>query len=181
VIEIPAGRWSEAYDPVTGLATLPALLDHTQRSLMRVARQPQTIAIVATELDKLCDKSFSAEQQVALLQDVAERLQSVTRAGDLVGRIGDCGFALLFEDLGSFDEAIAITKRVLHLLDQPFVVGDRIVSVDAQLGVAFPLAEDRADDLLRRSLEAMHAARANPGQRYDMIVGSSDPPRQLFQ
>ncbi len=184
VTDIPAGRWSTAYDPVTGLATLPTLLAHARRSLARVKRQSPsvtTVSIVATELAALADSRYPEAERLEMLQEVAERLRSVTRPGDLVSRIGECGFAVLFEDLNSFDEAVKIAERVIHVLDQPIVVGDNIIFLEAQLGVAFPDDTDEAENLLRRSLEAMHAARANPGQRYDMIVGSSDPPRPLFQ
>jgi GGDEF domain-containing protein len=168
---------------VTGLATLPTLLAHARRSLARVRRQtddPTTVSIVTTELDALADERYSEHDRLDMLQEVAERLRSVTRPGDLVSRIAECGFAVLFEDLHSFDEAVRIAERVIHVLDQPLVVGDNILLLQAQLGVAFPDDTDGAEHLLHRALEAMHAARANPGQRYDLIVGSADPPRPMF-
>ena len=181
MIDIPAGRWPEAYDPVSGLATLWSFLEHTNRSLQRVARQSLTVAVLSIELMELGDPRFSDEQHTDLLLDVAARLQSVLRAGDLVGRFGSCGFVMLGEDLTSLDEAVGIAGRVIEAIDRPFSIGAETILIQANVGIALPLGEDRADELVRRALEAMHASLADPARRYDVIVGSPDPPRAAFQ
>jgi diguanylate cyclase (GGDEF)-like protein len=181
VIEIPAGRWPEAYDPLTGLATLWSFLEHTNRSLQRVARQSLTVAVLGTQLMELGDPRFSDQERDDLLLDVAARLQGVLRAGDLVGRFGASGFVMLGEDLTSLDEAVGIAGRLIEVLDRPFMVSGNMMSLRAHVGVALPLGEDRADELVRRAIDAMHASYADPDRRYDVIVGSPDPPRAAFQ
>jgi diguanylate cyclase (GGDEF)-like protein len=181
VIDIPTGRWPDAYDPLTGLSTLWSFLEHTNRSLQRVARQSLTVAVLSTELQELGDARYSDEERDDLLIDVGARLQAALRAGDLVGRFGSCGYVMLGEDLTSLDEAVGIAARVIESLDRPFAVAGELVNMRAHVGIALPLGEDRADALVRRSLDAMHASFADPDRRYDVIVGSPDPPRAAFQ
>jgi two-component system, sensor histidine kinase LadS len=175
VIEIPTGRWEDAYDPTTGLATLWSFLEHTHRSLQRVARQPRTLAVLSTALVELGDPRLAEVQRLELLLEVTARLQAVIRAGDLVARAGPAGFLMLCEDLESLDQAIAITERVLDVLDRPFEVSGDVVSIETHIGIGLPLGADVADGLLRRSLDAMYAARADPRRRFDVIIGSPDP------
>jgi GGDEF domain-containing protein len=181
VIDIPPGRWPEAHDHLTGQATLWPFLEHTHRSLQRVARQSLTVAVLSTEILELANPDYTAADHDGLLLEIASRLQDVIRAGDLVGRIGSCGFLLLCEDLSSLDEAVGIAGRVIEALDRPFTVADEPLLVRVHVGIALPLGEDRADALVRRSLDAMHASHADPHRRYDVIVGSPDPPRAAFQ
>lgn len=140
-----------------------------------MASQSRTLAVLSTELVELDDPRLTTKQRHELLMEVTARLHVVTRAGDLVARVGSAGFLLLCEDLASLDEAVTITGRVLHELDQPFVLSDDIVFIETHVGIGLPLGTDTADGLVRRSRDAMYAARADPQRRFDVIVGSPDP------
>ena len=179
-VEIPSGRWAPAYDEETGLSSLPALLEHLQRALVRLSRQPLTLALLVTEVREINQESLPPEDKQALTREIANRLTGAIRAGDIAGRLAPATFAMLCEDLGSLDEAIRIAQRVLVALDEPLLLGGRTLVLRPNIGLGFPVGEDRADELMRRSLEALHAARANPRTRYDVILGSPDQPRQLF-
>jgi GGDEF domain-containing protein len=179
-VEIPMARWRPAYDDETGMASLPALLEHLERALVRLSRQSLTLALLVTEIPELEDEDRPEVERAELLNQITTRLAGAIRAGDIPGRIAPCTFALLCEDLGSLDEAIQIAQRVLNALDEPFELGGRTLVVRPSLGLGFPVGEDRPDELMRRSLEALHAARLNPLTRYDVILGSPDAPRPLF-
>ena len=79
------------------------------------------------------------------------------------------------------DEAVTIAGRVIETLDRPFAVSGQMTFLRPHVGVALPLGEDRADELVRRAIDAMHASYADPDRRYDVIVGSPEPPREAFQ
>lgn len=175
-ILLPVPSLVAAYDDETGLPTLPTLLDHLRDALVRLSGQPLTLALLVTEV-----REVTTETDPELVREVASRLVSSIRGCDIASRIAPGTFALLCEDLGSLDEAIQIAQRVLAGLDEPFIIGERTVTTRANLGVGFPVGEDRADELMRRSLEALHAARLNPRTRYDVILGSPDEPRPLFR
>jgi GGDEF domain-containing protein len=181
LVEIPIAKWRPAYDDETGMASLPALLEHLQRALVRLSRQSLTLGLLVTEIPELEDDDTPEIDRAELLHQITARLASAIRAGDIPGRIAPATFALLCEDLGSLDEAIQIAQRVLNALDEPFELGDRTLVLRPSLGLGFPVGEDRPDQLMRRSLEALHAARLNPRTRYDVILGSPDTPRPLFE
>lgn len=165
-----------SHDDETGLPTLPTLLEHVHDALVRLSTERLTLALLVTEVREVTD-----EDDPELVREVASRLVSSIRGRDLASRIAPGTFALLCEDLGSLDEAVQIARRVLAGLDEPFALGSRTVTIRANLGLGFPVGEDRADELMRRSLEALHAARLNPRTRYDVILGSPDEPRPLFR
>ncbi len=179
-IRLPGTRWSPAYDDETGLATLPALLEHLHRSLVRLSRQSLTLALLVTEVKEVSSPELDPAEHERFLREIAARLSAAIRVGDIAGRLAPCTFALLCEDLRSLDEAIQIAQRVIVALDEPFELATQTVIVRPNLGLSFPVGDDNAEELLRRSLDALHAAHVNPRARYDVILGSPDQPRPLF-
>jgi GGDEF domain-containing protein len=174
---MPADTWPEAYDAETGLATLSVFLEHVGHAMRRLGRSPLTLAVLSTHADQLVPEGAErtgAEHE--LLVETARRLRASIRPGDEVARIEESSFAVLCEDLASYDHAVGVALRLLDDLDEPLQIdGDR-VEVRLRFGVAFPLAEERSPSaLLERSLEAMRAARVHPTRRYDVILGSATP------
>ena len=83
-----------------------------------------------------------------LLISVAARLEQMMRDSDTVARLGGDEFVVLAEDLQSDAEALAVAERVLHALQEPFVVGSAEVSMLASVGVSVshdPEADPRSD------------------------------------
>src|SRR5262245_46788679 len=111
VVEIPIARWRPAYDDETGLASMPALLEHLQRALVRLSRQSLTLGLLVTEIVELHDDECDDAERAELLHQVTVRLLGAIRAGDIAGRVAPATFALLCEDLSSLDEAIQIAQR----------------------------------------------------------------------
>jgi GGDEF domain-containing protein len=175
---MPADLWREAYDADTGMATLPAFLEHVGHAMRRLGRSPLTLAVLSTHADELVPQDLRArtDAERALLVETAHRLRSSIRPGDVAARIEDSSFAVLCEDLASYDHAVGVALRLLDDLDAPLEVGGELVSVHLRFGVAFPVADERSpSSLLERSVEAMRAARVHPTRRYDVILGSATP------
>lgn len=175
---MPADIWLEAYDVETGMANLPAFLEHVGHAMRRLGRSPLTLAVLTTHADQLVPEhpGDRTDRERKLLLRTARRLRSSIRPGDIVARIEDASFAVLCEDLASYDHAVGVAKRLLEDLDEPFDVDGTPVRVRLRFGVAFPLVDERSPrTLLERSLEAMRAARVHPTRRYDVILGSATP------
>ena len=99
-----------------------------------------------------------------LLVEIAARLRSVTRDGDLAVRHGGDEFLVLttFDAAGLEARAIAteLAGRVQAALAEPFVVGGTEIRSGASVGVAvYPGDGEDAEALLRRADEAMYAAK----------------------
>lgn len=172
--DMSAEIWNEAYDLETGMANLPAFLDHVGHAMRRLRRSPLTMAVLTASGDELvAPLTGRSGAERALLVATGRRIRRSIRPGDVLARVGDATFAVLCEDLTSYDHAVGVAVRLLEELDRPFLVDGEEVGVHLRFGVAFPLADEvAARPVLDRSLEALRAARIDPSARYDVILGS---------
>lgn len=97
----------------------------------------------------------------ALLVQVANRLAYCLRSDDIAARLGGDEFAVLASDLGTVDDAVALSRRILHELHQPFVVEGITLDIEASIGVAvYPDSASTAEDLVRCADVAMYNAKS---------------------
>jgi diguanylate cyclase (GGDEF)-like protein len=130
---------------------------------MLTGRLDDGAALVLLDLDRFKDVNDALGHGFgdALLRQVAERLSAVARDGDLVARLGGDEFALLARGVVDEEQALAIARRVAQAFDDPYLVGNVLLDVEASTGVA--LAPQHAADvetLLQRADTAMYAAKA---------------------
>ncbi|HEX8942557.1 MAG TPA: sensor domain-containing diguanylate cyclase [Gemmatimonadaceae bacterium] len=118
-----------------------------------------------------------------VLEVVTERLLDATRGSDVVARVGGDEFAVLLEHVRDVDEASAVARRVLERIQQPIMVAGVSVAVGASIGIACTENGDSlsrheglalatmCEGLLRDADEAMYAAKARGGRRYEVYSG----------
>jgi diguanylate cyclase (GGDEF)-like protein/PAS domain S-box-containing protein len=97
----------------------------------------------------------------ALLQIVASRLRNAVRGDDVIARIGGDEFVLLL-NLARVADGTIVADKLLRVINDPFAIGDRRVSVTASIGAAF-YPRDGADveTLIRAADTAMYTAKAH--------------------
>lgn len=144
-----------AHDPLTGLPNRSALLDLLEA---RVA-DPRT-AVIFVDLDgfKPINDRFGHAVGDEVLRQLAERLRSSVRAGDVVARYGGDEFVVVAE----VDDPAAVgylTTRLVAGIERPFAVDHGVVEVSASVGLAHPLPGDTPTSLLARADAAMYVAK----------------------
>jgi predicted signal transduction protein with EAL and GGDEF domain len=78
-----------------------------------------------------------------------------------VARLGADEFGVLLVDLSGTDGATEVVERVRNAIEQPFLVDDVPVAVEATVGVAlFPDHAETIDDLLQKADVALHTAKS---------------------
>ena len=98
-----------------------------------------------------------------VLREVAWRLSRVTRGDDSIARLGGDEFSILLRNASEAD-AVAVVSRVSSCLEEPVVVQDLPLRVDASIGLAaFPRDGGDADLLIQHADVAMYAAKASNG------------------
>ncbi|MEI7779589.1 MAG: diguanylate cyclase, partial [Actinomycetes bacterium] len=161
------------HDPLTGLANRASLLDEVDRALRAHRRSGQATALLLLDLDHFKDVNDTMGHPVgdALLIDVARRLETVVRVGDLVARLGGDEFMVAMRDLEEPAEAVRAANRLVEAFRAPFTPGGVERYATASIGVAIatdttgPLDAADASDLLREADTAMYAAKSEGRDR----------------
>ena len=149
-----------SHDPLTGLLNRRAFTQHAQSMLE--ARRDSTVAALFVDVDdfKIVNDSLGHDAGDELLNAVTERLSSVMREGDLLGRFGGDEFVLCLAE-SSADAVSQTARRLSRAVTDPFtLVGvERLVTVSIGLAIAEP-DERSVDSLLRDADLAMYEAKA---------------------
>jgi diguanylate cyclase (GGDEF)-like protein/PAS domain S-box-containing protein len=160
------------HDPLTKLPNRLLLMDRAHQAVARLRRSHGLVAILFIDLDgfKQVNDSFGHAVGDHLLISVSERLAEMLRDSDTVARLGGDEFVILAEDLDSDGEALAVAERVLHSLEEPFLVGSAEVSMFASIGVSVSHnAEADPEDLLREADVAMYRAKGSGGHNLELF------------
>ena len=150
------------HDPLTDLANRTLLVDRLTETLEMV-RPDHRVAVLWLDLDdfKRVNDSLGHAAGDDLLREVSRRLRSVLRPGDLAARLGGDEFAVVVEDVPTEEDALHAGERVLLALSTPILVGERMVSVRASVGIAMATpGEWSVDELLRNADLAMYIAKS---------------------
>ena len=101
--------------------------------------------------------------------------------GDVAARLGGDEFVVLLRELsGRADDAVYSAERVLAALSgRPLVVEGQTLTVRASIGIALPLGDEDAVDLLRNADLAMYAAKREGGARFRIFETGMHPGRWL--
>ena len=167
-------RHRALHDPLTGLPNRRFYLQELDEALRRAATDSRTqrVGVIFLDLDgfKYVNDSLGHHAGDLLLVEVAERLSSVTRTGDLTARFGGDEFALLCPNVGSDATALALGRRVNQALADPILIGEAEFHVSASVGVAVaPRIADNGDALLRDADAAMYAAKQRGRARCELF------------
>jgi diguanylate cyclase (GGDEF)-like protein len=150
------------HDALTGLPNRAHFSDRLRQRLTASVSSGAGFAVLLLDLDRFkeVNDTLGHESGDTLLEEVAARLMSVTREGDVVARLGGDEFAVLAGDAGTAEAAIEAAKRVLRAFDNPVVLEETAVQVEASIGVAlFPEHGVDPDVLLRHADIAMYLAK----------------------
>lgn len=158
-------------DPLTGLANRRALEEHTRRAISAAQRSGGRLAILFLDLvafKRVNDRHGHAAGD-EILRGIGQRLVGNLRGADLVARVGGDEFAILVSGLGGVDDAVAVARRVRHLLGRPFQVGGEALHVGARLGLAaYPDHALGFDELLSHA-DPFHFGPGKPGSG-DIVI-----------
>lgn len=161
------------HDGLTGLPNRALFLDRVKLAIARGKRhEAHRFAVLFLDLDrfKIINDSLGHLSGDHLLACVANRLQSVIRAGDTLARLGGDECTLLLEDLLDGTEVVEIAERIQECIGQPFLLGAHEVCTTVSIGIVANSSDyDRPEDILRDADAAMYRAKAAGKARYEVF------------
>jgi len=155
-------RLQARQDRLTGLPNRSALLSELSAYIVRAERADRMLAVFLLNLDnfKRLIESQGHEEGDALLRQVAKRLESRVRSGDLVARAGGDEFAVVTDRITSEAQARALAARLLDCFSLPFDLPGGSYRINASLGLTIhPRDGGDPDTLLRNAAVALHQAK----------------------
>src|SRR5215213_5918742 len=149
-------------DPLTGLPNRRALGDRLRHAVALSRRRGLQVGLVHLNVDrfKAVNDTLGHEAGDMLLSQVADRLRWSTRVEDTAVRLGADEFLVVAEDVEDLDGLRALADRLLSVLDEPFLVQDREITLSASVGLTLG-ADSTPDDLLRQAQSALTRAKSD--------------------
>ena len=174
---LPGSGVAAERDPLTGLATRPALEHQLEAAFARARRRGVAVALIHIDLEgfRLVNRSLGYDAANELLRCVAERLIRVARTSDVVARHSADEFLVLLPDLDVGDPETAegtgrlavaaetVAQRVHAALARPFTIHGTELFVRARAGISIFPFDANEPRLLLQHADAAHYQAKEPG------------------
>ncbi|MDX1631975.1 MAG: diguanylate cyclase, partial [Thermoanaerobaculia bacterium] len=164
------------YDLLTSLPNRRMLQEKVPHFLAMGRRKGWPVSLLYLDLDrfKMINDTLGHDAGDQLLVAIARELERCVRASDLLGRLGGDEFAFVMSEAGP-EEATRLARRVVEVLDRPFVVRGERVHVGCSIGIAvFPEHGETLEELLKHADIAMYRAK-DSGVEYSVFDSEWSP------
>ena len=162
-------RHDATHDRLTGLWNRGMIVDQLVSEVERAQRENHPLAIVMGDVDhfKSVNDTYGHAAGDEVLREIAQRLASIKRSYDSIGRYGGEEFLIILPGCDS-REAIAVGERVRHVVSSEVSIGPIKWPVTISLGVANYWDSDRdAATLIAAADEALYRAKAKGRNRVE--------------
>ena len=178
---LPGGGWVATHEDITTrrqaearvayLATHDPLTDLPNRTVFHArlvdalasVHRGGSLAVHSLDLDRFKDVNDTLGHPVgdALLREVAKRLQSVLRDGDLIARLGGDEFAIIQMDPDTPEAASSLAQQLIETVGAPYLIEGHHIVVGASIGVTIaPTDGVDVDQLLKNCDLALYRAKS---------------------
>jgi diguanylate cyclase (GGDEF)-like protein len=160
------------HDALTGLPNRLLLKDRCAHAIELGKRKSTGFALLLLNLRgfRKVNDAFGVGIGDELLRQVARRLLSHLRSSDTVARIGPDEFALLLPDMADAEGMLQFGRKLLALLEAPFLLDGSEIHMSASMGFAiYPAHGGSHEDLLQGATAAMNEAKQAGGARCAMF------------
>lgn len=165
-------RFQATLDPLTGLWNRSAMLAALKRELARAERQNTSLSVLMVDLDHFnrINESHGHFTGDSVLRDTAQRIQSVTRIFDTVGRYGGEEFMIISTGYDA-SKASGQAERIMAAISEEVMdISEGIIQLSASVGVATSNNPKEAspNSLLLAADLALSRAKALGGNRVEV-------------
>jgi diguanylate cyclase (GGDEF)-like protein len=153
------------HDTLTGLPNRAAFNDLLDCSLYHASQENRELAVLSFDFDRFKEVNdvFGHAAGDDLLRVAASRLNEILSPGEYVARLGGDEFVLI-QERPTEGSAKRLAQRIVESLSMPFESGDKTISAEISVGIAFyPQHGGQREDLLANADLAMYRAKSDPG------------------
>lgn len=161
-------RWMQAaeMDSLTGLANRAGFLVRLERALARSRDQRSLLVVMYLDIDrfKQVNDTYGHAVGDAVLKIFAQRLGTVLRPSDVIGRLGGDEFTVIIEGMRRSQYAAAAAAKIVAAMRKPFLLPEHglTLQLSTSVGVAVVQSDDTlsAAALLERADAALYEAKS---------------------
>ncbi len=161
--------WRAAsHDPLTNLPNRAFFQSRLEQALAHAERNGSRVTLLLLDLDHLgaVNDTLGHEAGDALIREAASRLSLLAGKGDAVARLGGDEFVIIVADAPDLSHARTLAEELLADLRRPFGYGDKVLCIEASIGVAcYPYHDRQPSDLMKDADLALQAAKAGGRNR----------------
>jgi diguanylate cyclase (GGDEF)-like protein len=172
------------HDALTGLPNRALFANRLEHALARVRRGEERIALLYMDLDrfKYVNDTFGHPAGDELIREFSGRLQKILRSCDTVARLGGDEFAVIQTGVSGEAATVALCRRILEAVAEPFAVVGQEAFVGVTIGVAVaPDAASDASELVRKADIALYRAKSEGRNCYRIFAQAMDESVQRRQ
>lgn len=165
-------RYQATHDLLTGLPNRILFNERLSTTLSAATENDSKLAVFFLDLDrfKIINDTLGHAAGDRLLQEVAKRVKSCLRQGDIVARWAGDEFTLLFTNLNGSQDAIAIAKKILDTMKPQVVLNSHLLHISSSIGIAiYPNDGTDAETLLKNADAALYRAKEGGRNRYQLF------------
>jgi diguanylate cyclase (GGDEF)-like protein len=154
------------YDELTGLTNRNQFRERINGMLAAMHKGRNHIAIHLIDLDRFKSINDTLGHPIGdkLLKEVASRLKTIIRPGDMITRFGGDEFVVLQVGTERYQDAKWLAQRLARTLKDPFDIDGHRIDIGASIGIAMaPMDGVDADQLLKKADMALYAAKNGGG------------------
>jgi diguanylate cyclase (GGDEF)-like protein len=157
------------HDELTSLPNRLLLNQRLEQALSQHRDAGSQLAILFMDLDrfKVINDSLGHGVGDDLLRQVAGRLRTQLRQGDMVARTGGDEFIVLIENHENLLDVSACAQRVIERLSAPYRLGNKDCHITLSIGISiFPSDGNDSQTLLKAADVAMYRAKETGQNNY---------------
>lgn len=163
------------HDALTGLPNRVLFNDRLSQAIAQAHRKDHQVAVLFLDIDrfKLINDTFGHAIGDHVLQAAAERLRSILRAGDTVGRQGGDEFIIILPEVSLGNEAGIVAEKILTIFSAPFVLNGEEVFITPSIGISlYPTDGTDIETLVKHADISMYYAKESGRNNYQFFTSA---------
>lgn len=161
------------HDALTGLPNRILACDRLEQAIGAAQREGNCVGILFLDLDRFknINDSLGHFYGDTVLEQVAIRLQSVTRAADTISRQGGDEFMVIMPNANYQEDLVIQAKKILNAVSAPYFVNQQELTITFSIGIsAYPYDGSDASTLIKNADAAMYHAKESGRDNYQFYA-----------